>query len=121
MRRLLLTIVATIGLALGLAACSPDGGSIEVAADTVIIDVRTPEEFATGHLDGAINIDVQSADFDERITQLDPAGDYVVYCRSGNRSGQAIARMTELGFTDFVNGGSVSSASSATGIPVVTP
>jgi len=121
MRRFLPALVAALGLALGLAACSPSAGTIEVTSDTVLIDVRTPAEFATGHLDGAINIDVQSADFDERIAQLDPAADYVVYCRSGNRSGQAITRMESLGFSKLVNGGSVASASASTGIAVVTP
>ena len=76
-------------------------------------------ELASGHLEGAVNIDVQSADFEAQITQLDPDGSYYVYCRSGNRSGQAIDRMAALGFTDLTNGGSVESASAATGIPVV--
>ncbi|RZT62504.1 rhodanese-like domain-containing protein [Microcella alkaliphila] len=121
MRHLLAVLAATIGLALGLAACAPATGTIEVTTDTVLIDVRTPAEFATGHLDGAINIDVQAADFEDRVAQLDPTGDYVVYCRSGNRSEQAITRMESLGFTELVNGGSVASASASTGIAVVTP
>ena len=121
MRRLLTVLAASIVLALGLAACVPAAEPIDVTADTALIDVRTPAEFATGHLDGAINIDVQSADFEDRIAQLDPSGDFVVYCRSGNRSGQAITRMESLGFTNLVNGGSVASASTSTGIAVVTP
>jgi rhodanese-related sulfurtransferase len=121
MRRSFAFIAATLTLAVGLAACSPAADSIDVSSTTVVIDVRTPAEFATGHLDGAINIDVQSADFEDRIAQLDPTGDFVVYCRSGNRSGQAITRMESLGFTNLVNGGSVASASASTGIAVVTP
>jgi rhodanese-related sulfurtransferase len=85
----------------------------------VIIDVRTPAEFATGHLEGAVNIDVQSPDFGTLISQLPTDGEYFVYCRSGNRSAQAIAQMEASGFNDLTNGGSVAEASSMTGIPVV--
>jgi phage shock protein E len=120
-RRFITALAVTLGLAFGLSACAPVAQTIEVTRDTVLIDVRTPAEFATGHLEGAVNIDVQSPDFEARITQLDPEGDYVVYCRSGNRSGQAITRMEALGFSDLVNGGSVAQASSATGVAVVTP
>jgi phage shock protein E len=66
---------------------------------TTILDVRTPQEFAQGHLPGAVNIDVSSPDFRERIGQLDPTAPYAVYCRSGNRSAAAVAQMTEAGFT----------------------
>ena len=108
-----------LGLAIGVSACSAPAEPVALADDVVVIDVRTPAEFASGHLEGAVNIDVQSADFEAQITQLDPDGSYYVYCRSGNRSGQAIDRMAALGFTDLTNGGSVESASAATGIPVV--
>jgi rhodanese-related sulfurtransferase len=120
MRRILLSITLALGLALGASACSADTEPVALDPGTVVIDVRTPAEFASGHLEGAVNIDVQSADFDARISELDPAGDYFVYCRSGNRSGQAIDRMVGLGFNDLTNGGSVENASSLTGIPVVT-
>jgi len=85
----------------------------------MIIDVRTPAEFAGGHLDGAVNIDIQSPDFAEKIGQLDRAGSYVVYCRSGNRSGMAMAQMLDMGFTDVRNAGSVDEASASLGISVV--
>jgi rhodanese-related sulfurtransferase len=85
----------------------------------VIIDVRTPAEFATGHLEGAVNSDVQSPDFGTLISQLPTDGEYFVYCRSGNRSAQAISQMEASGFNDLTNGGSVAEASSMTGIPVV--
>ncbi len=120
MRRLLLSITLALGLALGASACTTDSEPVALDPGTVAIDLRTPAEFAAGHLDGAINIDVQSADFDARVSELDPAGTYFVYCRSGNRSGQAIGRMQSLGFDDLTNGGSVENASSTTGIPVVT-
>jgi len=120
MRRILLSIALALGLALGATACASPAEPAALDASTVVIDVRTPAEFAGGHLEGAINLDVQSPDFDALVSQLDPSASYYVYCRSGNRSGQAIDRMTSLGFTDLTNGGSVESASSSTGIPVVT-
>jgi rhodanese-related sulfurtransferase len=91
----------------------------QVASGAVLIDVRTPEEFAGGHLDGALNIDVQSADFDARITELDPAGTYLIYCRSGNRSAAAIETMEGLGFTNLSDLGSLSEAADATGVAIV--
>jgi rhodanese-related sulfurtransferase len=120
MRRILLSITLALGLALGATACASPTEPVALDAGTVVIDVRTPAEFASGHLEGAVNIDVQSPDFEALVSQLDPTGSYYVYCRSGNRSGQAIDRMTALGFADLTNGGSVESASSSTGIPVVT-
>jgi rhodanese-related sulfurtransferase len=66
---------------------------------TTVLDVRTPEEFASGHLPGAVNVDVSSPDFLARVSALDPTAPYAVYCRSGNRSAAALAEMAQLGFT----------------------
>lgn len=62
-----------------------------------IVDVRTPEEFAEGHIEGAINIPVELPDYMDRVSELDPHGTYAVYCRSGNRSQPAVAGMASLG------------------------
>jgi len=86
----------------------------------VIIDVRTPEEYAEGHLEGAINVNLQSGSFEQEIAEQPLDGTYIVYCRTGNRSAQAVAIMTELGFGDVTDAGGVSDASAATGIPIVT-
>ena len=86
----------------------------------MVIDVRTPEEFAEGHLEGALNISLQDAAFDQRIDALDPDGTYVVYCRTGNRSAQAAARMADAGFTDVTDAGGIDDAAAATGLEVVT-
>jgi len=80
-------------------------GAAEFAAalkrpGTTIIDVRTPQEFAQGHLPSAVNIDVSSPDFAARLATLDPNAPYAVYCHSGNRSGVAVAAMAGQGFTD---------------------
>lgn len=118
----LLVTTALVGFTAG---CSSSASTDSAAtsqvnvASAALIDVRTPAEFASGHLEGASNIDVQSADFSAQVAQLPKDAPYVVYCRSGNRSTDAIATMEELGFTNLVNGGSVQEASSLTGKPVV--
>ena len=128
-RRRAAAVLAASALLLGAAACSGDepAGTSEpassaavddsaapiAAADAIariadgaeVIDVRTPEEFDAGHLDGAVNIDYQAADFADRVEQLPREASYVVYCASGNRATGAVERMRELGFTDVVNGG----------------
>lgn len=72
-------------------------------AGVTVIDVRTPEEFAAGHIAGAINIDVEGGAFDEGIAALDPADTYAVYCRSGRRSLDAANLMVDAGFTSIYN------------------
>ena len=118
-KKILTAILLVFGVTLGVAACSTSSEPVGLAEGTVVIDVRTPAEFASGHLDGALNIDVQSPDFAAQVSQLDPTQDYFIYCRSGNRSAQAIAQMTNMGFTSMVNGGSVDEASKKSGIPVI--
>jgi rhodanese-related sulfurtransferase len=115
---------ATAALTVGLTACAPaaaepGGPSVELSADTVLLDVRTPEEFATGHLDGARLIDFAGGEVQAAIPSLDPDAEYLVYCRSGNRSGQAVALLEQAGFTSVANLGSVEQASAATGLPIV--
>lgn len=69
---------------------------------TVILDVRTPEEYAEGHLEGAVLIDLQDqAGFAEKVAALDPAGTYAVYCRSGNRSAVAMEQLAQRGFESY--------------------
>ena len=102
-----------------LSACA--GQTEDPASYGAIIDVRTPEEWSAGHLEGAIRIGIADADFPQQLEALDHSADYYVYCRSGNRAGQAIEFMKSAGFTGkLVNGGSVSNASSATGLAIVT-
>ena len=69
----------------------------------MILDVRTAEEYASGHLAGAKNIDYQSDDFDTKISQLDKNRNYLVYCRSGHRSSGAVKLMKDKGFTSLSN------------------
>jgi rhodanese-related sulfurtransferase len=75
--------------------------------NTVIVDVRTPAEYGAGHIAGAINIDVESADFNSQIANLDSTKTYALYCHSGRRSGIAITSMQQAGFKSVydLNGG----------------
>jgi len=66
--------------------------------EAVVIDVRTPAEFASGHLSGALNIDSSAPDFQEQLNALDKSKAYAVYCRSGNRSATALKTMRGLNF-----------------------
>ena len=69
------------------------------APGTVVLDVRTPAEFAAGPLPDAKNIDIEGPDFATRIAALDKTATYAVYCHSGNRSGVAMQQMTAASFT----------------------
>ncbi|MEV8273569.1 rhodanese-like domain-containing protein [Microbacterium sp. NPDC077184] len=114
---------SAIGAALVLAAtmsgCSTASSpTIAVDEDTVVVDVRTPAEYAGGHLDGAVNIDLQSPDFDATVAELDPAEEYIVYCASGNRSAQAVAVMEAAGL-DVTDAGGIAAAEKATGLDIV--
>lgn len=71
----------------------------ELVEGATAIDVRTPVEYAAGHLQGAKNIDLSAKDFDQQIAALDPEADYVVYCASGRRAAEAIKQMKYAGFT----------------------
>ena len=85
----------------------------------VTLDVRTPGEFAEGHIEGARLIDFQSGNFENEIATLDKNATYAVYCRSGNRSGQAVKVMQDAGFTNVfnMNGGVIEWANA--GLPLV--
>lgn len=63
----------------------------------VLLDVRTPEEFATGHIKGAVNISATAPDFVSNIQELDKTKKYIVYCRSGGRSQMAQMLMKQSG------------------------
>ena len=76
---------------------TPDQAAELATAGVTVIDVRTPEEYAEGHIEGAQLIDFYSDTFAEEIAALDPDGEYLVYCRSGNRSGQAVSLMQQSG------------------------
>lgn len=113
----LLTALLTLG---GVASCSTSEASIDPTGATVV-DVRTPQEYDAGHLEGAVNIDVSDPTaFAAGTAALDPTASYIVYCRSGNRSATAAAQMADLGFTDVTDAGGLQEAADATGLEIVT-
>ncbi|SMC82013.1 rhodanese-like domain-containing protein [Moheibacter sediminis] len=69
----------------------------------VLLDVRTPEEFAQGYIPNAINVDVNSEGFDAEIKKLDKEKTYYVYCQAGTRSSKASSRLLRNGFKNIVN------------------
>jgi phage shock protein E len=109
-----LAVAAIMGVS-GCSSSEPTGNSASQATDqhmaasdfstamakpgTIVLDVRTPGEFASGHLPQAQNIDIEAADFATRIAALDKNSTYAVYCHSGNRSGVALDKMAGVGFT----------------------
>jgi rhodanese-related sulfurtransferase len=71
--------------------------------DFLILDVRTPEEFAEGHIENAVNIDFYADAFLDELDRLDKDKTYLIYCRSRGRSGSTFGMMKELGFQDVFN------------------
>jgi len=69
----------------------------------LLLDVRRPDEFAGGHLPGAVNIDVTAPDFAQRVAALDKTRPTYVYCRSGARSTRAANQLTQAGFVHISN------------------
>ena len=98
---------------LGFMGCTAQNGSsidskeayglIKADCNIAILDVRTAKEFADGHVAGAVNIDVNQADFAQKIDELDRSKTYIVYCRSGRRSRKAVGIMAAKGFKNLYN------------------
>ena len=77
-----------------------------------IIDVRTAEEFAAGHIDGAINLPVdQVGEQITRVKGLKPGSTLLVYCRSGRRSAAAVQILQQRGYTRVLDGGAIETLS----------
>ncbi len=123
----LMALIATLLL---LTGCSSSAGGVTnmnveefskkiTEAGVITLDVRTQGEYAEGHLEGAQLIDFQSGNFEKEISSLDKNATYAVYCRSGNRSGQAVKVMHDAGFHNVynLNGGVIDWANA--GLPLV--
>ncbi|MFZ9703595.1 MAG: rhodanese-like domain-containing protein [Candidatus Limnocylindrus sp.] len=116
---------AAVALVLVIAACSSGTAegvgvrtmsaseAVKVLASRVVIDVRSPAEVAEGAITGATVLDFNAGEFEAKIGEFDRNAAYLVYCRSGNRSGQAVAIMKELGFTDVIDAGAFSDLQAA--------
>lgn len=71
--------------------------------DVVLLDVRMPKEISGGKVKNALEINVLSTTFSEKVTDLDKSKPYLVYCRSGNRSAKACNVMSKQGFGKLYN------------------
>ena len=80
---------------------------MEEESSYIILDVRTPEEFADKHIPGAINIPNETIGTDEIPELPDKDQLILVYCRSGNRSKQASEKLAALGYTNIVDFGGI--------------
>ena len=87
--------------------------AVKVLESRIVIDVRSPAEVAEGAIAGATVLDFNAGEFQAKIGDYDRNAAYLVYCRSGNRSGQAVAIMKELGFTDVIDAGAFSDLQAA--------
>jgi rhodanese-related sulfurtransferase len=130
MEKIMKKVIALIASVLLLAGCSSSASGVTnmnvsefsqkiTETGVVTLDVRTPGEFAEGHIEGAQLIDFQSGNFENEISSLDKNATYAVYCRSGNRSGQAVKVMHDAGFHNVynLNGGVIDWANA--GLPLV--
>ena len=118
-------IAALVTLALGSARASDDSAvTTEVGPAvkrTLVVDVRTVEEFAEGHFPGAINIPHEDIVQGIRARNVDKEQTVLLYCRSGNRSGQAEIRLQSSGFAGAKNVGGLRALLAATGRKAALP
>ena len=72
----------------------------------IVLDVRTPEEYAMGHIEGALNINIAEVDFPERVSKLDRDKTYIVHCSANvknGRSAKSLEIMSSFGFDKLLN------------------
>ncbi|HHL42503.1 MAG TPA: rhodanese-like domain-containing protein [Hellea balneolensis] len=124
----IVTIFAAFAIALALPACSDaktetpakaaavatttqiDHVNAQQAADIikkqdgiVVLDVRTPGEFASGHIDGAVNVDFKNRNFENELSKFDKNQTYLIHCRSGGRSTASLKSFKKLGFKHIIH------------------
>jgi len=78
-------------------------GLIAERADAILLDVRTSNEVAQGAIKNAVNVDFYDGSFKAELDKLDKSKPVLIYCRSGRRSGIAMSKMRELGFSEIYN------------------
>jgi phage shock protein E len=90
---------------------------LEQRPDVVVLDVRTPDEFASGHLQKAVHMDYLAADFPDQVKKLDQNKPYLVYCAVGGRSNKAANLMSKTGFREVYNANAGFKDLKAAGLP----
>lgn len=76
---------------------------LNTESNKLILDVRTPDEYNSGHIAGSVNIDYFNENFKTEVAKLDKSKTVFVYCRSGGRSAKSAAILNEMGFTNVID------------------
>ncbi len=69
----------------------------------IILDIRTPKEYAAGHLKDAVLVDFIAPDFEQKLAKFDKDAPYIMHCRTGARSSRAMVVMEDMGFTNVIH------------------
>ena len=109
---------------LQFAAVSPKEASALIErhkgdSDFVILDIRTPGEYHSGHIENSIMIDFYSKAFGEKVNRLDKGKTYLIHCRSGNRSTRSMALFKKLQFQKIYHLSSGITGWNSEGLPLV--
>lgn len=101
----LLLLLPTLMLAADPAKHVKAEEAAKIIADgkVAVIDVRTPDEFKDGHIQGAKNIDIMANDFEAQLGKLDKTQPTLVHCQAGGRSTRALKVFEKLGFKNLIH------------------
>ena len=121
--------VLALAVGLGTVACNkagppPPKNEIEAALakpNAVILDVRSPKEFASGHVPGAINLPVKDVSSKVESVIKDKDTTIIVHCAAGVRSGRATKAMQKLGYKNIVDAKNPKAVADAKGVPLTKP
>ena len=84
-------------------ADAKEAAKLVTRGDVTVLDIRTPKEFADGHITGATNIDFQASDFATQVGKLDREKPYLLHCGSGRRSTNCLPQLEKLGFKHIIH------------------
>jgi phage shock protein E len=118
-----LLVMTPLTTACGSSSSSSDTtapvGQMTLTPAAVVIDVRSPEEFAAGHISGATNLDFEGGVLAEALAGLDRETAYSIYCQSGRRSALAKQAMEEAGFSNVTDLGGIETAAKTLALPII--
>ena len=119
------TAAAVCGCACGNAENNSDGTQAEQSApndmsSVILLDVRSPEEYASGYLQGALNIPHDRIEAEIAAVVPDKSAQVILYCRSGRRANTALETMRAMGYANVSNYGGLEDAQERLGLPVMT-
>jgi phage shock protein E len=121
-----LIAAALLGFIPAMSSCSSSSQTkdttpiMSLTPASIVIDVRSAAEFAEGHVQGAVNLDINNGSFQAKLSSLDNSVGYALYCRSGSRSAMAAELMATAGFADVRDLGALESAAQSLGLPIIT-